>query len=118
MKFARRGQSRMQRSAAAMTSTLLLLAGCSGGLKSDLPTAQVYVLRPRLAAATAATPPAGTVQLTPPVRGETTGMAQPSGSSNQPKLYQPANPAPDTRSSPTSSDTGVGPNNGSTGQPK
>jgi hypothetical protein len=35
-----------------------------------------------------------TVRLTPPVGGETTGMAQPSGSSNEPKLYQPANPAP------------------------
>ena len=66
MKFARRGQSRMQRSAAAMTSTLLLLAGCSGGLKSDLPTAQVYVLRPTLAAAVATIPAAGTVQVTPP----------------------------------------------------
>ena len=46
------------------------------------------------------------------------GMAQPAGSSNQPKVYQPANPAPDTRSSPTSSDTGIGSENGSTGQPK
>jgi hypothetical protein len=45
-------------------------------------------------------------------------MAQPAGSSNQPKVYQPANPAPDTRSAPTSSDTGVGSENGSTGQPK
>jgi hypothetical protein len=59
-----------------------------------------------------------TAQPTTPVGGETTGMAQAAGSSNQPKLYQPANPAPDTRSSPTSSDTGVGPDNGSTGQPK
>lgn len=46
------------------------------------------------------------------------GMAQPVGTANQPKLYQPANPAPDTRSAPTSSDTGIGPENGSTGQPK
>jgi hypothetical protein len=59
-----------------------------------------------------------TSQMTTPVGGATTGMAQPAGSANQPKLYQPANPAPDTRSAPTSSDTGVGPENGSTGQPK
>jgi hypothetical protein len=52
------------------------------------------------------------------VGGATTGMAQPAGSSNQPKPYQPANPAPDTRSAPTSSDTGVGPENGSNAQPK
>jgi hypothetical protein len=50
--------------------------------------------------------------------GSSQGMAQPVDSSNQPKIYQPANPAPDTRSAPTSSDTGVGDQNGSTGQPK
>ena len=50
--------------------------------------------------------------------GASQGMAQPAGSSNQPKIYQPANPAPDTRAAPTSSDTGVGSENGSTGQPK
>lgn len=50
--------------------------------------------------------------------GMSQGMAQPAGSSNQPKPYQPANPAPDARSAPTSSDTGVGSENGSTGQPK
>lgn len=50
--------------------------------------------------------------------GKSQGMAQPAGSSNQPKAYQPANPAPDARSAPTSSDTGVGSENGSTGQPK
>jgi hypothetical protein len=61
---------------------------------------------------------AETAAVTTPVGGATTGMAQPVGSSNQPKVYQPANPAPDTRSSPTSSDTGVGSDNGSTGQPK
>ena len=61
---------------------------------------------------------AETAQMKTPVGGPTTGMAQPAGSANQPKLYQPANPAPDTRSAPTSSDTGVGPENGSTGQPK
>jgi hypothetical protein len=59
-----------------------------------------------------------TAQLTTPVGGSTTGMAQPAGSSNQPKVYQPVNPAPDTRKSPTSSDTGTGSENGSTGQPK
>jgi hypothetical protein len=59
-----------------------------------------------------------TVQMTTPVGGTTTGMAQPAGSANQPKQYQPANPAPDTRAAPTSSDTGVGAENGSTGQPK
>lgn len=64
-----------------------------------------------------------TAQMTTPVGttapiGTTTGMAQPAGTSNQPKLYQPANPSPDTRSAPTSSDTGVGPENGTTGQPK
>lgn len=62
-----------------------------------------------------------TSQITTPV-GRTTGMsqgmAQPAGSSNEPKVYQPVNPAPDTRSAPTSSDTGVGPANGSTGQPR
>ncbi|WP_291860926.1 hypothetical protein [Bradyrhizobium sp.] len=59
-----------------------------------------------------------TARTTTPVGGATTGMAQPAGSANQPKLYQPANPAPDTRSAPTSSTTGVGPENGTTGQPK
>ena len=58
-----------------------------------------------------------TAAVTTPV-GQTTGMAQPAGSSNHPKIYQPANPAPDTRAAPTSSDTGIGSENGSTGQPK
>jgi hypothetical protein len=62
-----------------------------------------------------------TAAATAPV-GQTTGtskgMAQPAGSASQPKVYQPANPAPDTRSAPTSSDTGVGSENGSTGLPK
>lgn len=58
-----------------------------------------------------------TVQVTTPV-GQTTGMSQPAGSSDQPKTYQPVNPAPDTRAAPTSSDTGTGPANGSTGLPK
>jgi hypothetical protein len=60
----------------------------------------------------AVTAPAGTTT------GMSQGMAQPVDSSNQPKAYQPANPAPDTRSAPTSSDTGVGDQNGSTGQSK
>ena len=59
-----------------------------------------------------------TAQMTTRVGGKTTGMAQPVGTADQPKTYQPANPAPDTRAAPTSSDTGVGPDNGSTGQPK
>ena len=49
-----------------------------------------------------------TAQMTTPVGGHTTGMAQTPGLANQPKQYQPANPAPDTRAAPTSSDTGVG----------
>lgn len=59
-----------------------------------------------------------TAQAPTPVGGQTTGMAQPVGTADRPKLYQPVNPAPDTRAAPTSSDTGVGPANGSTGQPK
>jgi hypothetical protein len=59
-----------------------------------------------------------TAQITMPVGGATTGMAQPVGTANQPKPYQPVNPAPDTRAAPTSSDTGVGSDNGATGQPK
>ena len=57
-------------------------------------------------------------QISMPVGGATTGMAQRQGSADQPKQYQPANPAPDLRSAPTSSDTGVGSENGSTGHPK
>lgn len=56
---------------------------------------------------------AETAQLTAPV-GNTSGMAQPAGTPDQPKTYQPANPTPDTRVAPTSSDTGVGPDNGKT----
>jgi hypothetical protein len=59
-----------------------------------------------------------TAAATTPVGGATTGMAQPAGSSDQPKAYQPGNPASDIRSAPTSSDTGVGPDNGSNAQPK
>jgi hypothetical protein len=70
-----------------------------------------YARKPRVETAAVATPVGQTM-------GSTQGMAQPAGSSNQPKVYQPANPAPDTRSAPTSSDTGVGDQNGSSGQPK
>jgi hypothetical protein len=62
-----------------------------------------------------------TAQVTTPVgqtTGKSQGMAQPAGAADQPKVYQPVNPAPDTRAAPTSSDTGVGPANGSTGQLK
>ena len=59
-----------------------------------------------------------TAQMTTPVGGSTTGMAQSPGLANEPKQYQPVNPAPDPRSAPTSSDTGVGSENGTTGQPK
>jgi hypothetical protein len=60
---------------------------------------------------------AETAQMTAPI-GATTGMAQGAGTADRPKPYQPANPAPDTRAAPTSSNTGVGPANGSTGQPR
>ena len=57
-----------------------------------------------------------TAQTTAP--SETTGLAQPAGIADRPKLYQPANPSPDLRIAPTSSDTGAGPENGSTGTNK
>ena len=48
----------------AMVSALLPLAGCSGGLKSNLPAAQIYLLQPGVApAAAGAVPVAGTVQV-------------------------------------------------------
>jgi cholesterol transport system auxiliary component len=53
--------------AGAAALTLLLLAGCSGGLKSNLPLAQVYVLRPTWSASLPAAPGAGTVQVTLPL---------------------------------------------------
>jgi len=57
--------------AGAGAFTLLLLAGCSGGLKSNVPIAQVYVLRPSWSAPAAslpasAAPGAGSVQVTLP----------------------------------------------------
>ena len=51
-----------------------------------------------------------TAQTPPPVAGGS--MAQPVGVADKPKVYQPANPAPDTRSAPTSTDTGNGADNG------
>jgi cholesterol transport system auxiliary component len=70
MNLAAPGPSRQHRLAAAITGLLLLLAGCSTGFKSNVPLAQVYVLRPT-ATATAtttasATPGLGTVQVMPP----------------------------------------------------
>ena len=66
-----------------------------------------------------------TAQTTKPAgvtTGMSQGMAQPAGTAEQPKQYQPVNLAPDTRAAPTSSDTGAGPAsgpvNGSTTQPK
>lgn len=70
-----------------------------------------YASKSRVETAAVATPVGQTT-------GMSQGMAQPAGSSNQAKVYQPANPAPDARSAPTSSDTGVGNENGSTGMPK
>ena len=70
-----------------------------------------YASKSRIETAAAPTPVGQTT-------GTSQGMAQPAGSSNQPKIYQPANPAPDTRAAPTSSNTGIGSENGSTGQPK
>lgn len=46
----------------------------------------------------------------------TNKMSQPSGIAEQEKRYQPANPAPDTRSAPTSSSSGIG--NDSGGRPE
>ena len=40
------------------------------------------------------------------------GLAQPPGVQDKPKTYQPANPAPDTRTAPTSSSSGVGSSSG------
>lgn len=54
-------------------------------------------------------------QTAEPVGTTTTGMAQPVGTAERPKTYQPANPAPDLRVAPTGSDTGSGAANGSTG---
>jgi cholesterol transport system auxiliary component len=58
--------------AALAPLTLLLLLGCSGGLKSNLPISQVYVLRPIWPAPPASAPgaaatAAGSVQVTLPL---------------------------------------------------
>jgi hypothetical protein len=54
----------------------------------------------------------GTSGATTPPSPTNSGMAQPADIQNKPKLYQPVNPAPDTRSAPTSSSTGLGADNG------
>jgi hypothetical protein len=43
-------------------------------------------------------------------------MSQTVGTADRPKIYQPVNPAPDPRSAPTSTSTGVSSDNG--GQPE
>jgi cholesterol transport system auxiliary component len=53
---------------ALLVSAVLLLCACSGGLKSNLPVSQVYVLRPTWAAGVpASSAPAGSVQVTWPM---------------------------------------------------
>jgi ABC-type uncharacterized transport system auxiliary subunit len=55
------------KSASLASTALLLLCACSGGLKSNLPVAQVYVLRPAWSAGAPGTlAPASTVQVTWP----------------------------------------------------
>jgi hypothetical protein len=54
--------------------------------------------------------PVETKQSPPQVSGGS--MTQPAGTADQPKVYQPVNPAPDPRSAPTSTATGIGPDNG------
>ena len=53
-----------------------------------------------------------TAQKPPMVGGPSAGMAQNPGRAGEPKTYQPANPAPDTRSAPASSPSGIGSDNG------
>ena len=68
-----------------------------------------------LSAAIALTVGAALAQSSPtttPVSPTNSGMAQPAGSENKPKIYQPANPAPDTRSAPTTTSVGSGSDNG------
>jgi cholesterol transport system auxiliary component len=57
----------MKRAPAALLSSLLLLAGCGAGLHSNLPIAQVYVLRPPAQPPAAAASPAGSVQVSLPL---------------------------------------------------
>jgi ABC-type uncharacterized transport system auxiliary subunit len=55
-------------SAPLASAALLLLCACSGGLKSNLPVSQVYVLRPSWSAGAPRTPaPASTVQVAWPL---------------------------------------------------
>ncbi len=46
------------------------------------------------------------------VGGSTSGMAQSPGKAEEPKTYQPVNPAPDTRVAPAGSSAGTGPDSG------
>lgn len=48
----------------------------------------------------------------PPPAGSNTNTAQEPGKAEEPKQYQPANPAPDPRAAPTSSSTGIGSSSG------
>jgi hypothetical protein len=53
-----------------------------------------------------------TVAVTPSTSGANNQLSTERSDPNTPKPYQPQNPAPDTRSAPTSSSTGVGPDSG------
>ena len=66
MKIAPSRASLLRRLAARLPLALLL-AGCSGGLRSNLPVSQVYVLRPTVAAPAAPARRSGTVQVTLPL---------------------------------------------------
>lgn len=67
MKIARSERSIRQRRAARLPWALLLLAGCSGGLRSNLPAVQVYVLQPPGAAPAASARSSATVQVLLPL---------------------------------------------------
>jgi len=67
MRIARSQPASRQRRAAPLPWALLLLAGCSGGLRSSLPVAQVYVLQPTLAAPAAPAPSSATLQVLLPL---------------------------------------------------
>ena len=53
-----------------------------------------------------------TVAVTPSTSGANNQLSTERSDPNTPKPYQPQNPEPDTRSAPTSSSTGVGPDSG------
>ena len=53
-----------------------------------------------------------TAQAPTPVGGKSSGMAQNPGKADEPKNYQPANPAPDPRVPPAGSSSGAGPDSG------